>query len=493
MTPVVPVAVTTAPVLSGKAQVGSTLTTSTGAWSGTTPIAFSFAWQRCDTSGANCSAVAAADDQSYLLTSADQGKTLRAEITAANKAGSAKARTQPSAAVAAVPVATPPPPPPLATASGLPARMPESSGASYYVDGSRGSNSNPGSLALPWRTITYALESVPLSGSIVNVRAGTYVGMHQFQFENGNPSNPVTLQAYPGERVVLTSPSGSGLHALLVSKSSGIRIRGFEVTNPGANIGIKVENSTNVEIVGCEIHHNGRSGILVAGSGSSGQTTNRNVQIWNSRFHNNGGYSRTGDHSIYWGGTESNTDGVDHTTYGGVIANNLFYNQPHGFQLQIGSQASGAIVTNNTFYGANGPYPAGGAIALYTETATPAFVTRQVLIVNNLITNAANYGVYGSGGGGLMSTNVVRNNLAYNNARGDFLGYYGPVSNLLFQLGANFTGQDPLFVNPGGLDFRLQAGSAAVGKADPAYAPSIDTAGKSRSGAPDLGALESSG
>ena len=187
----------------------------------------------------------------------------------------------------------------------------------------------------------------------------------------------------------------------------------------------------------------------------------------------------------------SNTDGIDHTTYGGVIANNLFYNQPYGFQLQIGSEADGLIVTNNTFYRATGPSPGGATIvALHRKPRRPQYVTRNVLIVNNLITYAANRGVYGSGGGGLMSTNVVRNNLAYGNTQGDFLSYYGSTTNTLFQLGTNITGQNPMFVERGRARLPAPGGSPAIGKADPAYAPPTDYAGRARAGTPDLGAHE---
>ena len=216
------------------------------------------------------------------------------------------------------------------------------------------------------------------------MRAGTYQGQHQFIGRYGNASNPITLQPYPGEHVILTAPAGE--HALLVYRGGGIRIRGFEVTTPAGIDGIKIESARDVEVVDCEIHHTGGQGILVAGTGTSPATTS-NVQIWNNRFHDNGGDPTFYDHSIYWGGVGSNSDGIDHTTYGGVIANNLFYNQPNGFQLQIGSQADGVIVTNNTFYRAT--YPIGGTITLYTESQTPAYVTRNVLVVNNLITYSA--------------------------------------------------------------------------------------------------------
>ena len=245
------------------------------------------------------------------------------------------------------------------------------------------------------------------------------------------------------------------------TKAGGLRIRGFEVTAPAALDGIKVENGRNVEIVDSEIHHTGRQGILVAGTGRARRPSTSNVQIWNNRFHDNGGYSGDRlDHSIYWGGVGSNTDGIDHTTYGGVIANNLFYNQPYGFQLQIGSQADGLIVTNNTFYRATGAYPAGGTIALYTESPDPRVRHPQRAHRQQPDHHAANYGVYGSGGGGLMSTNLVRNNLAYSNATGrlpQLLRLDRPTSSS--SSGRTSRGRIRSSSNPGGLDFRLQAGS----------------------------------
>jgi hypothetical protein len=49
----------------------------------------------------------------------------------------------------------------------------------------------------------------------------------------------------------------------------------------------------------------------------------RNVRICNTRLDNDGGYWPADDHSIY-GAAGSNADGIDHTTYDGVIANNVF-------------------------------------------------------------------------------------------------------------------------------------------------------------------------
>ena len=114
----------------------------------------------------------------------------------------------------------------------------------------------------------------------------------------------------------------------------------------------------------------------------------------------------------------------------------------------------------------------------------------RVLVVNNLITYSAKYGIHGYGGGGLMSTNLVRNNLAYGNSGGDFLPSTASSGDIVFQLGQNTTGRMPLFVSPRRLDFRLQRRSPAINRADERYSPRFDFAGRRRTGPPDLGALE---
>jgi len=91
---------TSPPAISGTAQQGQALDASTGEWIGS-PTSFTYAWQRCDSAGANCTAIAGAGAASYRLTEADLAKTVRVSVTAANQGGrSAPAASAQSAVVA---------------------------------------------------------------------------------------------------------------------------------------------------------------------------------------------------------------------------------------------------------------------------------------------------------------------------------------------------------------------------------------------------------
>jgi hypothetical protein len=74
------------PSISGSATVGQTLTESHATWT-QAPNAFEYQWQRCDGTGANCSAIPGATSNLYAPQSADVGGTLRVTETALDAAG----------------------------------------------------------------------------------------------------------------------------------------------------------------------------------------------------------------------------------------------------------------------------------------------------------------------------------------------------------------------------------------------------------------------
>jgi hypothetical protein len=88
---------TVAPVISGTARVGQTLSTTNGTFTGTAPLVYTYQWKRDGVS------IGGATIGTYLLVVADAGKTITCAVTATNAAGSASA-TSNGLAIENVPV-----------------------------------------------------------------------------------------------------------------------------------------------------------------------------------------------------------------------------------------------------------------------------------------------------------------------------------------------------------------------------------------------------
>jgi len=86
----------TAPVVSGTATIGQTLSTTNGTWNSISTPTYAYQWQRngVDISGATSS--------TYTLVEADYNNPIRCEVTATNTAGNASANSNATANVAEV-------------------------------------------------------------------------------------------------------------------------------------------------------------------------------------------------------------------------------------------------------------------------------------------------------------------------------------------------------------------------------------------------------
>ena len=89
----------TPPAISGTAVVAETLTASPGSWTGTAPLSFAFAWQRCNAAGASCAPIGGATGTTYVAVTDDVGSTLRVEVTVTNSEGSASSLSAQTAVV----------------------------------------------------------------------------------------------------------------------------------------------------------------------------------------------------------------------------------------------------------------------------------------------------------------------------------------------------------------------------------------------------------
>ena len=143
--------VTTPPAVTGSTALGSTLTASTGTWTGS-PTGYTYAWSRCDATGASCAAIGGATAQTYVLAQPDVGTTLRVTVKATNSAGSTSTTTVPTAVVTA-------PAPPPATG------CPSGTGGVNVAD-----VTSPARLAIGQQTVTPGLITLSTTTAQLHVR-----------------------------------------------------------------------------------------------------------------------------------------------------------------------------------------------------------------------------------------------------------------------------------------------------------------------------------
>ena len=94
--------------VSGSAVQGQALTALDGSWTNS-PTSFAHQWQRCDASGSNCMPILEATGQTYTLTAADVGSTVRVQETASNEAGTGAPASSPALGPVIAPPGSGPP------------------------------------------------------------------------------------------------------------------------------------------------------------------------------------------------------------------------------------------------------------------------------------------------------------------------------------------------------------------------------------------------
>ena len=86
------------PTITGTPLAGQTMTDQHALWNGS-PASYSYLWEVCDATGANCALIPGATAQTYVLTAGDVGDTLRVLEGAANAVGAAVAVSSGATAV----------------------------------------------------------------------------------------------------------------------------------------------------------------------------------------------------------------------------------------------------------------------------------------------------------------------------------------------------------------------------------------------------------
>jgi sugar lactone lactonase YvrE len=91
---------TLAPVITGNAVEGQTLTADTGTWTNDpSSFSYSYQWEDCDSHGNNCVNINGATSTTYTLAAGDVEQTVEVVVTATNVSGSTPASSAPTSAV----------------------------------------------------------------------------------------------------------------------------------------------------------------------------------------------------------------------------------------------------------------------------------------------------------------------------------------------------------------------------------------------------------
>jgi hypothetical protein len=370
-------------------------------------------------------------------------------------------------------------------------------GAFYYVSPT-GSNSNPGTLAAPFQTISHALTFLH-PGDTLYLRAGTYTETLTDAIPSGTSwSAPATIASYPGETAIIEPASGTNgitisTHSYIIlqnlvldgthlsggsvvkidyssstSYASHVRVTGCEIRNDPSESGVLISmGSTSAavdynEILNCTIHDNGGTNVLAHGIYCE---TNNNTFAGNT-IYNNGGYGI----QVYSGSASGNF-----TTYcsRNLIYDNRIYGQRSWSGITIDNGDSNEIY-NNLIYG-----NADGGIHL-------SYNCSNTDVWNNTIYNNSGTGIAGIEIESGVTNAVIQNNISYKNGAGDYSN-----SGTGTTQDHNLFGVDPVFVNAAAGDFRLQSTSPAINAGIVITAVTTDFSGVKRDGPNyEIGAFE---
>jgi hypothetical protein len=405
----------------------------------------------------------------------------------------------------------------------IPIVYPEPDANNAYYVSPQGNDANPGSIALPWKTLAKAAETAA-AGQTVFIRAGVY-NERLIPKNSGDQDHYIIFTAYPGETAVIDGmgvavPQLEGLVNVVGKRF--LRISGLQVINAGEgvangkwNMGISVQKADHIIIDNNDVSHTYSLGIHIAGAsnfisidgneviGSNfGAPDNEfslgmywyahDLVIKNNVVHhtkNEGIGAAAGPHdlsvfhnTVYAVGQGSQRVGiyVDAWTESQynieVYSNRVFDNGGQG--ITVASEGGGLLeninIYNNVVY--NSGYDWGGlGVAPWSSTSATNHPIHKVRFVNNTVYNCA--------GGGIVINNpevedvLIRNNIFYQSGQGLRIDPSVPGAQLTID--HNLTG-DPRFVSTSLPDFHLQAASPAIDAGMADQAPGTDYDGRSR-------------
>ncbi len=351
-----------------------------------------------------------------------------------------------------------------------------------------GSDTNSGTIEAPWQHLQKAFETLT-AGEVACLRAGTYEpagayntpSYRQTLSRSGEPSNPIVIRNYSGETAVVhglvvvrgnylkllgTPPSGGLVfQGPLGPDASGVKGKGasqvwldrchdvvldhVEIRKNDYHAGLYVSEVSDVQILGCYIHDNGRFDVDTDAMGQ---------------------HPLNVDQGIYWAASSGTNR----------IANCLLeHNRAANLQLFAGSgKITGLTIVQNTLVkainsgviigkGADGNVFANNIVSMNSQQTNNGQIRLTDNASNNIIETNISWGRPTTSEGVDTSTLTGSGNI---------------VRNLKLV--------EALFVNFSSGDYHLRAGSPAISAAPPVDRENVDIDGVKRPSRPSLGAYE---
>lgn len=416
-------------------------------------------------------------------------------------------------------------------------------GRAYYVS-PNGSDSSPGTLTQPWKTIKKAANSV-VPGDTVYVRGGVYAEIVVIS-RSGTAENPIRFLAYPGETPVIDGNyirPGMG-NGLINLDGDWIVLAGFEVRH-SQDAGVELYGRHDIADT-ISAHHNRGSGILIRGD----YGTVENSRIWRNSFEESGtprggtGLSAARDETdgitdyavmrrnIIW---ENGGEGLSSFQANQIVMEDNISHDNMTVNIYI-SDSTNVLCQRNFTYNTPGITIGGHTavgIGMGDEKQNPA--SSNITVINNIAYgNNHNYWWWqGASGWGMNNVLIANNTFVNSTACCSVIidNYQGaPINNVRFQNniveqdgslavinawpspGLTFSNNlwskkpwsvaagpgdvvdDPRLVKSGSPDdpdwFKLTVSSPAINKAISLPQVLVDYFGNLRGSAPDIGAAE---
>lgn len=337
--------------------------------------------------------------------------------------------------------------------------------AGYYIDTSHSaaSDSNPGSEALPWKTIIKANQTL-VAGDTVYIKAGTYTS-YIAPIRSGTESSRITYRAFGSDIVAIQNAS----YGILIEGKSYITVQGVNFYN--LDRFMYLANNANHNIIAFCNFDQGRN---VGWSGSEIVGSSSYNWIHHCRFSKYGYYTDDDIGCILdIGNEESTSDLTGHN----LIEDNIMF---HGGHHVLGVYGMYNVIRNNYFH--NEPWSMGTAASdrgaiLYGDrnlsvAGYPENSGRNLFEGNQIGYSSDPPDNIGASGMALLTAyNIVRFNRFYHNDRAGLSlsltsSYYSDIvynkvyNNTFFHNGINT--EDPNDHMNSGIGFGIYSGTHII-------------------------------